>query len=74
MRGKLTGPLVGLRVRVPMAKPDAVRLTELVGMVERGELRPVVERVYPFEEGGSALRHLEVDHTRGKVVVSMMGT
>ena len=74
LRGKIAGPFLGMRVRVPMAEPDAARLTELVGMVERGALRPVVERVYAFEEGVAALRHLEVDHARGKVVVSMMGT
>lgn len=69
-RGALLGRLMGVRVSVPVAKPDAARLTELVGMVERGGLRPVVERVYPFEEGGAALRHLEVDRARGKVVVA----
>lgn len=67
-RGVLAGPFLGARVKVPFAKPDGVRL---VGMVERGELRPVVERVYPFEEGAAALRHLEVDHARGKVVVAV---
>lgn len=70
-RGAVGGRLMGMRVTVPFAKPDAARLTELVAMVERGELRPVVERVYPFEEGAAALRHLEVDHARGKVVVAV---
>ncbi|WP_300643928.1 NAD(P)-dependent alcohol dehydrogenase [Nocardioides sp.] len=70
-RGALLGRLLGMRVTVPFAKPDAARLAELVGMVERGELRPVVERVYPFEDGAAALRHLEVDHARGKVVVAV---
>lgn len=69
-RGAVLGRLLGIRVKVPFAKPDGERVGELVGMVERGELRPVVERVYPFEEGAAALRHLEVDHTRGKVVVT----
>jgi NADPH:quinone reductase-like Zn-dependent oxidoreductase len=68
-RGVLAGPFLGARVKVPFARPDGARLAELVAMVERGELRPVVERVYPFEQGAAALRHLEVDHARGKVVV-----
>lgn len=72
LRGKLAAPFLRMRVRVPMAKPDAARLTELVGLVERGVLRPVVERVYPFEEGGAALRHLEVEHARGKLVVAVV--
>ena len=70
LRGKVAGPLTGVRVRVPMAKPDSARLTQLVAMVDRGALRPVVERVYPFEEGAAAVRHLEVDRARGKVVVA----
>jgi NADPH:quinone reductase-like Zn-dependent oxidoreductase len=53
-----------------MAKPDAARLAELVAMVERGELRPVIDRVHPFDQAAAAMRHLEVEHARGKVVVS----
>lgn len=65
----LAGRLLGLRTRIPMAKPDAARLAELVAMVERGELRPVIDRVHPFEQAAAAMRHLEVEHARGKVVV-----
>lgn len=72
-RGVVAGPVLGVRVKVPFAKPDGARLAGLVAMVERGELRPVVERVYPFDQGAAALHHLEVDHARGKVVVAVAG-
>ena len=69
-RAGLFGRLLGLRVRVPRAAPDAQRLTELAGMVSRGELRVVVDRAYPFADAAAAVRHLEVDHARGKIVVT----
>ena len=38
-------------------------------MVARGELRAVIERTYPLAEAAAAMRHLEVEHARGKIVV-----
>jgi len=70
-RATLFGRLLGLHVVVPRAAPDAERLTELARMVVRGELRPVVERSYPLSEAAAAMRHLEVEHARGKVVVTV---
>ncbi|WP_377644833.1 NAD(P)-dependent alcohol dehydrogenase [Oryzobacter terrae] len=69
-RAALVGRLLGLRVRVPRAAPDAARLAELAGMVARGEIRAVVERTYPLLDAAAAMRHLEVDHARGKIVVT----
>lgn len=69
-RGALFGRFLGARVKVPMAAPDAVRLAELAAMAAAGDLRVVVERTYTFAEGAQAVRHLEVDHARGKVVVT----
>lgn len=68
-KGALLGRLLGLRVRIPLAKPDAERLAHLVAMVEDGRLRPVVERTYPLAEAPAAMHHLEVEHARGKIVV-----
>ncbi|KRA32372.1 MULTISPECIES: NAD(P)-dependent alcohol dehydrogenase [unclassified Nocardioides] len=70
-RGGLFGRLLGLRVQIPMAQPDGKRLAELVDMVSRGELRPVIDRAYPFAEAAEAIRHLEVEHARGKIVVTV---
>ena len=69
-RATLLGRLLGLRVTVPSAKPDGARLAELAGMAARGEIRAVVERTYPLADAAAAMRHVEVDHARGKVVVT----
>ncbi len=70
-KGGLFGRLLGLRVQIPMAEPDAARLTELAAMAAAGELRPVIERTFPLADAAAAIRHLEVEHARGKVVVTI---
>lgn len=69
-RGGLFGRLLGLRVQIPFARPDAERLAELAAMTVAGELRAVVERTFPLADAAAAIRHLEVEHARGKVVVT----
>lgn len=69
-KGVLFGRMLGLRVQVPLAQPDAARLTRLAAMAAAGELRPVVERTFPLVDAAAAIRHLEVEHARGKVVVT----
>ena len=56
---------------IPRAAPDAERLTELAEMAARGEIRPVIDRVYPLADAVAAIRHLEVEHARGKIVVTI---
>lgn len=69
-RGGLFGRALGLRVQIPMASPDAERLTALAGMAANGEIRVVVDRTYPLADAAAAMRHLEVEHARGKIVVT----
>lgn len=70
-KGGLFGRLLGLRVQIPVARPDAARLTELAAMAAAGRLRPVIERTFPLADAAAAIRHLEVEHARGKVVVTI---
>ena len=67
----LFGRILGLRVHIPRAASDAERLTELAEMAARGEIRPVIDRVYPLADAVAAMRHLELEHARGKIVVTI---
>jgi NADPH:quinone reductase-like Zn-dependent oxidoreductase len=69
-KAPIYGRLVGLDVQIPMAEPDADRLAELAAMVVAGTIRPVIDRTYPLAEAPAAMRHLEVEHARGKIVVT----
>ena len=76
--GPLLGPLPrllgvvlgGSRLRVLATKRDVDDLALLAGMVEQGEVTPVIERTYPLAEGAAALWHLEREHARGKIVLT----
>jgi NADPH:quinone reductase-like Zn-dependent oxidoreductase len=50
-----------------MNEPDLLVLRDLI---EAGKVKPVVDRSYAFEDVAEALRYLETQRARGKVVVS----
>ncbi len=49
-------------------RQDFLLLSE---MMARGQIRPVVEKVYPLEKISDAMRHLGMGHARGKLALSM---
>jgi NADPH:quinone reductase-like Zn-dependent oxidoreductase len=54
-----------------IANTSREHLETLLGFVERGELTPFVERVYPLEQVADALTEIESGHARGKLVVAV---
>jgi NADPH:quinone reductase-like Zn-dependent oxidoreductase len=52
-----------------VSKDDLLVLKE---MIEAGKVRPVVDRVFPFEQIPEAIRYVEDGRARGKVVISML--
>ena len=72
--GRMIRTLVGFsvsrrRARAFIADANRDDLALLAGLLEAGELRTVVDRVYPLEEIGAAMDHLAGGHARGKVIV-----
>jgi NADPH:quinone reductase-like Zn-dependent oxidoreductase len=59
----------GVKVEGTAAAADTEVLSELVGLVDRGELEVPIARVYPLEQVRDAYRELERRHTRGKIVL-----
>jgi NADPH:quinone reductase len=43
---------------------------DIIPLIMRGSVKPIVERVYPLGEAGEALRHLTEDRPFGKVVLA----
>ncbi|MGB2977761.1 MAG: alpha/beta fold hydrolase, partial [Propionicimonas sp.] len=50
--------------------PDGQALRTIAALVDQGVLRPVVDRVLPFDQTPEALRQVLAGGTRGKVVVT----
>jgi alcohol dehydrogenase len=51
--------------------PDGKNLEEIATLVEQGSIRPIVDKVFPFEQANEALAYVEKGHSRGKVIVSL---
>jgi len=54
-----------------LSKPKAADLNYLTGLVDAGQLRPVIDRTYPLSETVAALRRVDAGHAVGKVVVAV---
>ncbi len=54
-----------------VAQPNQKDLTFVSGLLEAGKIVPVIDRRYPLSEVGGAIRYIEEEHARGKVVITM---
>ncbi|CAM5335656.1 hypothetical protein SGLAM104S_08284 [Streptomyces glaucescens] len=53
-------------------KADGDQLRELTRLIDAGEIRPVVDRVFSFDQTREALEYAEKGHAKaGKVVITM---
>lgn len=61
---------LGVHYRFLSIQPDSKALAATAGLVDDGALRPVVDRVLPFNDTLPALDQLLTDRTRGKILVT----
>jgi NADPH:quinone reductase-like Zn-dependent oxidoreductase len=52
-------------------QPSRENLAALRELVESGAVTPVIDRAYPLSDVPEAIRYLEVEHARAKVVISV---
>ncbi|MEZ6097743.1 MAG: zinc-binding dehydrogenase [Pirellulaceae bacterium] len=62
---------LGRRCRNILVRPRGEDLQQIAQMMADGNLRPVVQEVYPLEEAATAHRVSEAGHVRGKLVLSI---
>lgn len=70
-RRQLMAPFVRQRLLDLPAKQNRANLATLRELAETGSIAPVVERTYPLSEAAEAVRYLEVEHARAKIVVTV---
>ena len=52
-----------------VVRPDVFDLDEIAELIEDGDVRVHIERVFPLSEAAEAQRLLETGHVRGKLVL-----
>ncbi|MET9321674.1 NAD(P)-dependent alcohol dehydrogenase [Streptomyces sp. NPDC003038] len=71
VRGRALSPFVRQRLLVLTATPSRENLAALRELAESGKLSPAIDRTYPLSEAPEAIRYLEVEHARAKVVITV---
>ena len=52
-------------------KASGDQLREISSLIDAGVVRPVVDRVFPFEAANEALAYVETGRAKGKVVIKV---
>jgi NADPH:quinone reductase-like Zn-dependent oxidoreductase len=52
-------------------RADGAQLSEIGALLESGHIRPVIDKVFPFDQAKEALDYLAQGRARGKVVVQL---
>jgi NADPH:quinone reductase-like Zn-dependent oxidoreductase len=71
VKGMLLSRFVPHRLLQFTEKPSSENLAALRQLIESGAVAPVVDRTYQLSEVPEAIRYLEVDHARAKVVIAV---
>lgn len=52
-------------------RADGKQLSEITSLIEADKIRPVIDRVFPFEQSNEAIAYVESSRAKGKVVIKM---
>src|SRR3546814_7423028 len=61
------------RVRAMMleVQADGGQLADIARLIDKGEVTPVIDAVFPLAQAAAAERRLEQEHVRGKLVLKI---
>ncbi|TWP54072.1 NAD(P)-dependent alcohol dehydrogenase [Lentzea tibetensis] len=71
IKGQVVSKFVRDRVVVFVARQNRETLVALRELIESGQVEPVVDRTFPLSDTAEAIRYVEVEHARAKVVVTV---
>jgi NADPH:quinone reductase-like Zn-dependent oxidoreductase len=62
---------LGVRYAFLFMHAQGQQLSEITSLIAAGAIRPVVDKVFPFEKTGDALAYVETGRAKGKVVITV---
>jgi NADPH:quinone reductase-like Zn-dependent oxidoreductase len=61
----------GIAYSFLLMRASGEQLNRITALIEAGAIRPVVDRVFPFEATNEALAYVETGRSKGKVVIKL---
>ncbi|WP_159952074.1 NADP-dependent oxidoreductase [Rhizobium sp. 18065] len=61
----------GIRYSFLFMRANGEQLEKITRLIETGRLRPVMDRIFPFDKTNEALAHVETGRAKGKVVIAV---
>jgi NADPH:quinone reductase-like Zn-dependent oxidoreductase len=52
-------------------KAEGSQLSQITKLIEAGVIKPVIDKVFPFEQTNEALSYVEIGRSKGKVVIKV---
>lgn len=52
-------------------RAEGKQLSEITSLIEAGKIRPIIDKLFPFEQVNEAMSYVETGRTKGKVVVKV---
>ncbi|MFV2017211.1 NAD(P)-dependent alcohol dehydrogenase [Micromonospora sp. LOL_023] len=71
IRARMVAGFVRQRIVAPMAVRSRANLATLRELAEAGKLTPMIDRTFQLSEAAAAIRYVETEHARAKVVVTV---
>ena len=62
---------LGVKFFFLFMRADGKQLSEIAQLIENGVIKPVLDKVFPFEQTNEALTYVETGRSRGKVVIKV---
>jgi len=62
---------LGVRFSFLFMRAQGQQLSEITSLIKSGVIRPVVDKMFPFEKTGEALTYVETGRAKGKVVIAV---
>lgn len=63
----------GIRSQFFIVEPDGKQLGKIGGLIEKGSIKPVVDKIFDLEDGKAAFELLAKGRARGKIVLRVIG-